>query len=78
VNVTEDHQRDFDALWEDRELRHHWCNAKDLLSGLNRTLVSAGHSQLSARRVSTQMLRAEIPEEMARLVERAEDMLVPG
>jgi predicted ATPase len=78
VNVTEDHQRDFDQLWAESDRRHHLCNAKDLLSGLNRNLTDASHGQISARLLSSRMLAAEIPEEMARLIERVEEMLDPS
>lgn len=78
VTVTEEHQEAFEALWAQEQHRHYWCNAKTLLTGLSRELVDAGFKQISARKLSQRMRADEIPEEMTRVLNRAEELLRQG
>ena len=72
----EAHQEDFEARWASEPARrHHWCNAKELLTALNAWLQETGYRPVSARHVANRMRREEIPDEMAALIERAEALI---
>lgn len=76
VSVMEAHQEDFEARWASEPARrHHWCNAKDLLTALNGWLQETGYGPVSARHVANRMRREDIPDEMAALIERAEALI---
>lgn len=76
VNVATAFQHEFDQLWSDEPLRHHWCNAKNILSGLNRELALRGCPTVSARKISSSMRATEVPAEMRSVIEQAEAMIV--
>lgn len=75
VNVMEAHARDFEQMWADPEARPHRCNAKDMLHGLNGWLREGNFRPVSSRSLSNAMLKSEVPDEMADLIVRAEQML---
>jgi hypothetical protein len=75
VNVTEAHQSEFDKRWQNANERHHWCNAKVLLSRINTWLDSNGHSSIGADQLARGMTADEIPDEMIQVVNTAEALL---
>lgn len=74
VTVTEQAQGAFAAAWGHVEERPHMCNAKDVIHALNTWLSDNGHRTISARNLAHRMRREEIPEEMASVIMRSEEM----
>ncbi len=75
VNVTESHQRDFEKRWSKATERAHLCNAKELLTSLNKQLVSQGHKPVGADQLARKMRVEEIPDELAEMLKTAESLL---
>jgi hypothetical protein len=74
TTITEDSRSDFDRSWASVERRPHLCNAKELLSDLNRFLQSHGHRTVSARTLSSGLRRDEIDDEVAEVLYRADEL----
>ncbi|MGI8428485.1 MAG: ATP-dependent nuclease [Solirubrobacteraceae bacterium] len=74
TDVTKAAQHDFEARWARTAERPWMCNAKDLLSAVNAWLQANGHRTVSARALSSALRRGEIEEEMAAVINQAEDM----
>lgn len=77
VTVMETHEQEFEAVWADRESRHHWCEAEDVFSYLNSWLQDHGRKTVSPRLLSARMRQDEIPHEMVALLEQADQMAAP-
>jgi hypothetical protein len=75
VSITEAHQRRFDKAWGSVETRWHMCNAKELLSDLNKWLAGQTYKPVGIDQLARQMRQSEIPDEMIQVIRLAEDLV---
>jgi AAA domain, putative AbiEii toxin, Type IV TA system len=75
VQAAEQATEDFARLWSDPALRLELCPPKAVLTELNKQLDQAGHATVSVRQLAKRLHAAEIPREMASILQRIEDAL---
>ena len=64
TQVMKDARVDFERAWANSSSRTFMCNAKDLLSGINKSLQSGDHRTVSSRTLSSGLRTDEIADEM--------------
>jgi hypothetical protein len=78
TQVTQDARQEFETRWAKEADRPFLCNAKQVISDLNRWLQDNGHKTVSARTLSSALRLDEVPEEMAETLRRTEDLVIPN
>jgi ABC-type cobalamin/Fe3+-siderophores transport system ATPase subunit len=76
VTITEQFQAEFDEMWSDATRRIELCPPKDLISTLNRRTETLKRRSISSRKLAQRMLKAEVPDEMAEVLWRIEELVV--